>query len=94
MTTVPAANNAMLSVALAARRAAVHLRAAHREVVAQEVARRGATARVAEAILRENRTVAVVAPAATKTTIIHRDAVEEAGGGKGHKTDKTFKKYD
>ena len=82
MTTARAANSATLSVALVPRRAvAVPPRAAHREVAAQEEALRVAAAHVAEAILRENRTVVAVAPAVTKTMIITRRAAVAEGEG-------------
>ena len=93
MTTARAASNAMPSVALAPRRAAVPQRVAHREVEAQEAALRVAAAHVEAVIPQESRTVAVVAPVVMTTTIItHRAAVAEAVGDSFcHKTDKTYK---
>ena len=84
MTTVRAASNATQSAVLVPRKAAVRLRVVLQEAEVQEVARREAAARVAEVILRENRTVAAVAPAVMTTTItIHRAAVVEAEGDNG-----------
>jgi len=71
----------MPSVALVPRRAAVPQRVAHREVEAREAVLHGAAARVAGAILRENRTVVAVAPAVmTMEITIHHVAVAEAAG--------------
>ena len=78
MTTVRAASSATPSVALVPRRAAVPQRVAHREVEAREAVLHGAAARVAGAILRENRTVVAVAEAEGDSFLCH-------------KTDKTFK---
>ena len=81
MTTVRAASSATPSVALVPRRAAVPQRVAHREVEAREAVLHGAAARVAGAILRENRTVVAVAPAVmTMEITIHHVAVAEAEG--------------
>jgi hypothetical protein len=71
----------MPSVALVPRRAAVPQRVAHREVEAREAVLHGTAARVAGAILRENRTVVAVAPAVmTMEITIHHVAVAEAVG--------------
>ena len=78
MTTVQAANNVMLSVALVPRRAAVL-----REVPVQEVAVLEAAPRVA-ALPQGNRTVVAVEPADMMTMIsIHHVAVVEAVGDNG-----------
>jgi hypothetical protein len=79
MTPVRAASSATLSVAVVPRRAAVLLRVAHREVVAQEEALREAVHR--EVLHRESLAVAAVAPAVMMTTIItHHAAVAVAAG--------------
>ena len=79
MTTVRAASSAMPSVASVPRKAA---EARHREAAAQEEARREVVAQeaVQEALLRERRGVAAVAPAAMRTTSMHRAAVAEVEG--------------
>ena len=86
MTTAQAASSATLSVALVPRKAAeVPQREVHREEAAQEEVLRVAAAHVEVVILRENRTVAAVAPAVTKTMIIIRRAVEvEVAEGNGY----------
>ena len=77
MTTVRAASNATLSVALVPRRAAAPLRVVHREVEAQGEARREVVPQ--EALHRESQAVAAVAPAVMTTTITTRlAAVAEA----------------
>ena len=88
MTTVQAANNVMLSVALVPRRAAVL-----REVPVQEVAVLEAAPRVV-ALPQGNRTVVAVEPVDMMTMIsIHHVVVVEAAGDNFlcHKTDKTIK---
>ena len=82
VTTVRAASSAMLSVALAPRKAAeAPPKAVRREVAVQEAALRVAAAHVEVVIPQESRIVVVVAPAAmTTTTITHRVAVAEGEG--------------
>ena len=83
MTTARAASSAMLSVALVPRKAAeVPPRVVHREVEVREAVLRVAAAHVAEVIPQESRTVAAVAPAAMRMTIIRRAAVAEEEGDK------------
>lgn len=79
MTTVRAASSAMPSVASVPRKAAG---ARHQEAAAQEVARREVVVleAVQEALLRESQGVAAVAPAAMRTTSMHRAAVVEVEG--------------
>ena len=75
MTTARAARNAMPSVALVPRRAAVPLKAVLQEEEAQEVALREAVPQ--EVRHRETQVVVAVAPAATRMTTIHRAVVAE-----------------
>ena len=79
MTTVRAASSATLNAASVPRKAA---EARHREAAAQEVARREVVVleAVQEAPHRESRGVAAVAPAAMRTTSMHRAAVVEVEG--------------
>ena len=78
MTTARAARSATPSVASVPRRAAVHRKAVLQEEEVQEVALQEAVPQ--EARHRETRGVVAVAPAATKTTTIHRAVEAEEEG--------------
>ena len=80
MTTVRAASSVTPNAASVPRRAA---EARHREAAAQEVAHREVVAQEAalqEVLHRESRGVAAVAPAAMRTTSMHRATVVEVEG--------------